>query len=91
MPYIPNEEEQARIDASKAEIKERHKQLNAAFSCLTEKQQDAIREMWKAYDAWDTQTSEDWLLYNTYVNLKDVRGTFYQAFPSVTQKENNNA
>ena len=81
MPYIPNEEEQARIDANKAEHEEKQKQLNAAFLCLTEKQQEAIRDMWKAYDAWDTQTSEDWLLYNTYVNLKDVRGAFYQAFP----------
>jgi hypothetical protein len=87
MPYIPNEEEQARIDANKAEHEEKQKQLNAAFLCLTEKQQEAIRDMWKAYDAWDTQTSEDWLLYNTYVNLKDVRGAFYQAFPSVTQRE----
>jgi hypothetical protein len=88
MPYIPNEEEQARMDAHKAELEEKHNQLNAAFACLTQKQQDAIREMWEAYDAWDTQTSEDWLLYNTYIKLKDVRGAFYQAFPNVTQKEN---
>ena len=87
MPYIPNEEEQARMDAHKAELEEKHRQLNAAFACLTQKQQDAIREMWDAYDAWDTQTSEDWLLYNTYVRLKDVRGAFYQAFPIVTQRE----
>ena len=87
MPYIPNEEEQAIIDANKAEREEKHNQLNAAFACLTQKQQDAIREMWEAYDAWDTQTSEDWLLYNTYVKLKDVRGAFYQAFPIVTQRE----
>ena len=87
MPYIPNEEEQAIIDANKAEREEKQKQLNAAFACLTQKQQDAIREMWEAYDAWDTQTSEDWLLYNTYVKLKYVRGAFYQAFPIVTQRE----
>ena len=87
MPYIPNEEEQAIIDANKAEREEKHNQLNAAFACLTQKQQEAIREMWEAYNAWDTQTSEDWLLYNTYVKLKDVRGAFYQAFPIVTQRE----
>ena len=87
MPYIPDEEEQARIDANKAKHEEKQKQLNAAFACLTQKQQDAIREMWQAYDAWDTQTSEDWLLYNTYVNLKDARSAFYHAFPSVTQRE----
>ena len=87
MPYIPSEEEQAIIDANKAEREEKQNQLNAAFACLTQKQQDAIREMWEAYDAWDTQTSEDWLLYNTYVRLKDVRGAFYQAFPIVTQRE----
>ena len=87
MPYIPNEEEQVIIDANKAEREEKQKQLNAAFACLTQKQQDAIREMWEAYDAWDTQTSEDWLLYNTYVKLKYVRGAFYQAFPIVTQRE----
>ena len=87
MPYIPNEEEQAIIDANKAEREEKQKQLNAAFACLTQKQQDAIAEMWEAYDAWDTQTSEDWLLYNTYVKLKYVRGAFYQAFPIVTQRE----
>ena len=87
MPYIPSEEEQAIIDANKAEREEKQNQLNAAFACLTQKQQDAIREMWEAYDAWDTQTSEDWLLYNTYVKLKDVRGAFYQAFPIVTQRE----
>ena len=87
MPYIPSEEEQAIIDANKAEREEKQNQLNAAFACLTQKQQDAIREMWEAYDAWDTQTSEDWLLYNTYVRLKDVRGAFYQAFPTVTQRE----
>ena len=87
MPYIPNEEEQAIIDANKAEREEKQKQLNAAFACLTQKQQYAIRDMWEAYDAWDTQTSEDWLLYNTYVKLKYVRGAFYQAFPIVTQRE----
>jgi len=91
MPYIPDEEEQARIDAAKAEREKKDKQLNAAFLCLTEKQQEAIRDMWKAYNDWDRQTDEDWLLYNTYLKLKDARSDFYHAFPSVTQKENNNA
>ena len=91
MPYIPDEEEQARIDAAKADREEKDNQLNAAFLRLTEKQQEAIRDMWRAYSDWDRQTDEDWLLYNTYLKLKDVRGGFYRAFPSVTQKDDNYA
>lgn len=87
MPYIEDEEEKKRREEWKAEQDEKNKQLDAAFTCLTQKQQDAIRDMWKAYDAWDRQTSEDWLLYNTYLNLKDVRSSFYNAFPNVTQTE----
>ena len=87
MPYIEDEEEKKRREEHQAKRNKKNKQLDTAFACLTQQQQHALRDMWKAYNDWDRQTDEDWLLYNTYVKLKEVRGDFYQAFPCLTQQE----
>jgi hypothetical protein len=89
MPYIEDEEEKKIREEHQAKRNKKNKQLDATFTCLTQQQQHALRDMWKAYNDWDRQTDEDWLLYNTYVKLKEVRGDFYQAFPCLTQSEEN--
>lgn len=87
MPYIENDEEKQRREEWKAKQQSKNNKLDAHYEMLTRKQQEALTEMWKAYDAWDRQTSEEWLLYDTYIRLKNVRGAFYQAFPCVTHEE----
>lgn len=87
MPYIEDEKEKKRREELQAKAAEKNKQLDAAFACLTQQQQDALRDLWRAYNDWDRQTDEDWLLYNTYLKLKEVRGDFYRAFPCITNRE----
>lgn len=87
MPYIENDEEKQRREEWKAKQQSKNNKLDAHYEMLTRKQQEALTEMWKAYDAWDRQTSEEWLLYDTYIRLKNVRSVFYQAFPCVTHEE----
>ena len=76
MPYIEDEKEKKRREELQANHSEKNKQLDAAFACLTQQQKDALRDLWRAYNDWDRQTDEDWLLYNTYLKLKEVRGDF---------------
>lgn len=87
MPYIENDEEKQRREEWKAKQQIKNNKLDAHYEMLTRKQQEALTEMWKAYDAWDRQTSEEWLLYDTYIRLKNVRSAFYQAFPCITHEE----
>jgi len=83
MPYIENEEEKQRREKWQEEKRARESKQDAAFNKLTRKQKDVLRDFWKAYDKWDTQTSEEWLLYDTYIGLKNVRGDFVRAFPAL--------
>ena len=76
MPYIENEEE-----------KQRREEWDAAFNNLTQKQKDVLRDMWKAYDQWDRETTDQFLLYETVIRLQSVRGSFMRAFPALTTED----
>ena len=76
MPYIENEEE-----------KQRREEWDAAFNKLTQKQKDVLRDMWKAYDQWDRETTDQFLLYETVIRLQSVRGSFMRAFPALTTED----
>jgi hypothetical protein len=43
MPYIPDEQEQARIDAFKAEREEKERPMREAFNNLTDTQKNVLR------------------------------------------------
>ena len=84
MPYIESEEEKQRREEWQSKKAAKDARLDAAFNKLTQQQKDALRDMWKAYDTWDTQTTEQFLLYETVLQLQSVRGDFKQAFPALT-------
>jgi len=84
MPYIESEEEKQRREEWQSKKAAKDARMDAAFNKLTQQQKDALRDMWKAYNTWDTQTDENFLLYETVLQLQSVRGSFVQAFPALT-------
>ena len=84
MPYIESEEEKQRREERQSKQAAKDARMDAAFNKLTQQQKDALRDMWKAYDTWDTQTTEQFLLYETVLQLQSVRSSFVQAFPALT-------
>ena len=88
MPYIEDEQEKQRrakhYEEWQSKKAAKDARLDAAFNKLTQQQKDALRDMWKAYNTWDTQTDENFLLYETVLQLQSVRGSFVQAFPALT-------
>jgi len=87
MPYIENEEEKQRRVEWKVKQQARDARRDAAFNKLTQKQKDVLRDMWKAYDQWDRETTDQFLLYETVIRLQSVRGSFMQAFPALTMDD----
>jgi hypothetical protein len=84
MPWVENEEDIERREKWQAEQQAKNAIQNAAFSKLTRKQKDALRDLWKAYDQWDRQTTDQFLLYETVLQLQSVRSAFITAFPALT-------
>ena len=91
MPYVKTEEEKQRPTSFFPHVPEwrvkqqaRDARQDAAFNKLTQKQKDALRDMWKAYDRWDTETTDQCLLYETVLRLQTVRSSFMRAFPALT-------
>lgn len=84
MPYIESEEEKKRREEFKAKKAAKDARMDAAFNKLTQQQKDALRDMWYAYNTWDTQTDENFLLYETVLRLQSVRNSFVRAFPALT-------
>ena len=84
MPYIENVEEKQRREEREAKQQAKDARQDAAFNKLTQKQKDVLRDMWKAYDQWDRETTDQFLLYETVIRLQSVRGSFIRAFPALT-------
>ena len=87
MPYIENVEEKQRREEWKAKQQAKDARQDAAFNKLTQKQKDVLRDMWKAYDQWDRETTDQFLLYETVIRLQSVRGSFIRAFPALTTED----
>ena len=84
MPYIESEEEKQRRAERQSKQAAKDARMDAACNKLTQQQKDALRDMWKAYNKWDVETDENFLLYEIVLQLQSVRGSFVQAFPALT-------
>lgn len=86
MPYIENEQEKKSREEWQSKQAAKNARMDAAYNKLTEQQKDVLWDMWRAYDKWTTETTEQYLLYETVLQLQSVRHDFKQAFPALTTK-----
>lgn len=84
MPYIEDEQEKQHREKWQSKQASKNARLDAAYNKLTQQQKDVLWDMWRAYDKWDTQTTEQFLLYETVLQLQSVHGDFKRAFPALT-------
>ena len=89
MPYIPDEEEQARIDAYKAERAERERPMCEAFDNLTSEQQNVVRFVVSTLIDFDDEMRDlDGDCYHS--TMQKVRTVGYKlrnAFPSLREED----
>ena len=89
MPYIPDEEEQARIDAYKAKRAERERPMREAFDNLTSEQQNVVRFVVSTLIDFDDEMRDlDGDCYHS--TMQKVRTVGYKlrnAFPSLREED----
>ena len=89
MPYIPDEEEQARIDAYKAERAEKERPMREAFDSLTSEQQNVVRFVVSTLIDFDDEMRDlDGDCYHS--TMQKVRTVGYKlrnAFPSLREED----
>jgi hypothetical protein len=85
MPYIPDEEEQARIDAYKAERAERERPMREAFDNLTSEQQNVVRFVVATLIDFDDEMRdlEGDCYHSTMQKVRTVGYKLRSAFPSL--------
>ena len=85
MPYIPDEEEQARIDAYKAERAERERPMREAFDSLTSEQQNVVRFVVATLIDFDDEMRdlEGDCYHSTMQKVRTVGYKLRSAFPSL--------
>jgi hypothetical protein len=85
MPYIPDEEEQARIDAYKAERAERERPMHEAFDNLTSEQQNVVRFVVATLIDFDDEMRdlEGDCYHSTMQKVRTVGYKLRSAFPSL--------
>ena len=89
MPYIPNEEEQARIDAHKAERTEKERPMREAFESLTSDQQNVVRYVVQTLIEWDEEMRdlEGDCYHSTMQKVRTVGYKLRNAFPSLREED----
>ena len=89
MPYIPNEEEQARIDSFKAERAEKERPMREAFDNLTSEQKNAVRFVVDTLIEFDDEMRDlDGDCYHS--TMQKVRTVGYKlrnAFPNLKEED----
>ena len=89
MPYVPDEQEQARIDAWKAERAEKERPMREAFEYLTSEQQNVIRFVINTVIEFDDEMRDlDGDCYHS--TMQKVRTVGYKlrnAFPSLREED----
>mgnify|MGYP000659658394 CR=1 FL=1 len=85
MPYIPNEEEQARIDAFKAERENKEKPMREAFDNLTDTQKDVLRFVSDTMMSFDQEMIdlEGDCYHSTMQSVRTVGYRVRNAFPNL--------
>jgi len=89
MPYIPDEEEQARIDAYKAERAERERPMREAFDSLTSEQQNVVRFVVSTLIDFDDEMRdlEGDCYHSTMQKVRTVGYKLRNAFPSLREED----
>ncbi len=89
MPYIPDEEEQARIDAFKAERAEKELPMRVAFGSLTSEQQGIIRFVVDTMIDFDDEMRdlEGDCYHSTMLKVRTVGYKLRNAFPSLREED----
>lgn len=89
MPYIPDEEEQARIDAYKAERAERESPMREAFDNLTSEQQNVVRFVVSTLIDFDDEMRdlEGDCYHSTMQKVRTVGYKLRSAFPSLREED----
>jgi hypothetical protein len=89
MPYIPDEEEQARIDAYKAERAERERPMREAFEHLTSEQQNVVRFVVSTLIDFDDEMRdlEGDCYHSTMQKVRTVGYKLRSAFPSLREED----
>ena len=89
MPYVPDEQEQARIDAWKAERAEKERPMREAFEYLTSEQQNVIRFVINTVIEFDDEMRDlDGDCYHS--TMQKVRTVGYKlrnAFPNLKEED----
>jgi len=89
MPYIPDKEEQARIDAYKAERAERERPMREAFDNLTSEQQNVVRFVVSTLIDFDDEMRdlEGDCYHSTMQKVRTVGYKLRSAFPSLREED----
>ena len=89
MPYIPNEEEQARIDSFKAERAEKERPMRESFEYLTSEQQKVISFVVDTLIEFDDEMRdlEGDCYYSTMQKVRTVGYKLRNAFPSLREED----
>lgn len=85
MPYIPNEEEQARADKFKTEREEKEMPMREAFTKLTPDQQHVLNHVYKILDnyAEELRDMEGDCYHSTFVSVTQLYYKLHVAFPNL--------
>ena len=89
MPYIPDEEEQARIDSYKAERAEKGRTMREAFDSLTSEQQNVVRFVVSTLIEFDNEMRdlEGDCYHSTMQKVRTVGYKLRNAFPSLREED----
>ena len=89
MPYIPDEQEQARIDEYKAERAEKELPMRVAFGSLTSEQQNVVRYVVQTMIEFDEEMRdlEGDCYHSTMLKVRTVGYKLRNAFPSLREED----
>jgi len=89
MPYIPDEQEQARIDKYKAEREEKELPMRVAFGSLTSDQQNVVRYVVQTMIEFDDEMRdlEGDCYHSTMQKVRTVGYKLRNHFPSLREED----